>query len=144
GDEAGNARTTRDGFQSASQESSTFERLLAASCGGGGSCVLVGERGAIVRTTNGSVAGKQTLPSGADLRSVSCPSASACYAVGRNGVIMTSADGGATWTRSGGDAAASNLATNFGWNYESVGGATIGSLDLAAASCPSATACVAV
>ncbi|TMM07989.1 MAG: hypothetical protein E6G00_13415, partial [Actinobacteria bacterium] len=78
-----------------------------------------------------------------DLSSVSCPSATACYAVGRHGLIVTSADAGATWTSSGRDVAASNLATNFG-NNGAFGGATIGSLDLAGTSCPTTTACVAV
>jgi photosystem II stability/assembly factor-like uncharacterized protein len=142
GDETGNIYTTQDGFQSASSGSGIYTRIMGGSCGGGGNCVLVAELGAIVHTVNGTVVDQPNLPSGADLLSVSCPSASACYAVGRHGLIVTSTDGGAHWARSGADAAASNLRTNRGGNgWE---GTTIGSLDLAATSCPTATACVAV
>jgi phosphatidylinositol-3-phosphatase len=142
-DEGGIPYGTQDGFQSTTAGSGEFNRLFGASCAGGGNCVLVGERGAIIQTSNGSESGSQELPGGADLLSVSCPAASACYAVGRHGVIVRSTDGGATWTSGGRDVAASNLGTNFG-NNGAFGGATIGSLDLAGASCPTATSCVAV
>jgi photosystem II stability/assembly factor-like uncharacterized protein len=149
-DEGGSYYSTSDGFQSISHESGAFGRfgfvfgrLLGAGCvPGGGTCVLVGDLGLIGRDTNGTLSNQPNVPSGVDLSSVSCPSASACYAVGRGGVIMRSADSGASWTRSGADAAASNLSTRRG--SLAGGGTTIGSLDLASTSCPTATACVAV
>ena len=143
GDEHGGSFPTSDGFQTATQQGFTSEPLLGASCVAG-ACVLVGMRGQIVRTAGPNLVETQTLSGGFDLHGVSCPSASACYAVGRGGVIVTSDDAGTKWTRSGADSAASNLATNFGFNFESYGGQTIGSLDLAGASCPTASSCVAV
>ncbi len=53
-----------------------------------GTCVAVGDAGAIEVVSGGHVVGAATSPSGQPLYNVSCPSSDACVAVGKSGTIL--------------------------------------------------------
>jgi photosystem II stability/assembly factor-like uncharacterized protein len=62
--------------------------------------LVVGERGTILRTTDGGETWTQVnWPARGTLLSVQFTSDNECWIVGRGGVILRSSDGGRTWAR---------------------------------------------
>lgn len=74
--------------------------LLLDAAQAGQALIVVGERGAIARSTDHAVSW-QPVSSGvrAPLTAVSFANASRGWAVGHDGLILTSVDGGATWSK---------------------------------------------
>jgi photosystem II stability/assembly factor-like uncharacterized protein len=139
-----------------------FATLRAVSCPDMGTCVAVGDSGAVVRTID--AAHTWTVPSSrtlAGLNGVSCATASQCVAVGSGGTVLRSADSGATWMRAAsGTRSYLSAVSCVDASCVAVGeagtilrsddaGATwtprppVGSITLLAVSCASATTCAA-
>src|SRR2546426_1164014 len=73
--------------------------LWGASCADVSHCVLVGDAGTALVTTDGGlswISGASRTVS--NLLGVSCPTAMICFGVGDVGVILRSADSGSTWS----------------------------------------------
>ncbi|MDQ1746180.1 MAG: hypothetical protein QOD07_443, partial [Frankiaceae bacterium] len=110
------------------------EDLQAVSCAPAGSlagdtCVAVGDRGAVLASTDGgatwAVTGNGTTPfTTAGLEGVACPDTGVCLAVGTAGTVLALTNSGGTWSA----AALASPTTQL----------------LSGVACPSSTACVAV
>lgn len=92
---------SRDGGANWTVQTVGSRRLRAVSCARNGVCVAVGEKGAIVTSTDdGTTWQGRVLRSGVWLNGVSCPSAGLCVAVGglTDGLVLKSTDGGTSWS----------------------------------------------
>src|SRR2546428_7409967 len=73
--------------------------LSGLSCPAVSDCVLVGDAGTTLTTTDGGfswLSGRSGT--GTNLKDVSCPTVMICFSVGEAGVILRSADGGVNWS----------------------------------------------
>lgn len=102
------------------QVSNTNQNLLSVSCSSSNHCVVVGDTGTVLVTTDGSSWETKESGTSQQLNGVSCASDSFCIAVGDNNTVLRSTDGGNSW---------SNEST--------------GSADWQAVDCPSTSRCVA-
>src|SRR2546428_733094 len=140
--------------------------LWGASCADFSHCVLVGDAGTALVTTDGGlswISGASRTVS--NLLGVSCPTAMICFGVGDVGVILRSADSGSTWstqvsgtTNSLSGISCPNSATCFAVGRSGTirattnGGATWAKLNpnvaawsgFTSISCPSTTTCLAL
>ena len=84
-----------------SQISGTLIDLHGVACPSPSTCVAVGDKGTLLRSTDGGRTWRrQPNPSsgmGTYLSGVACPSPSTCVAVEGGGTILRSTDGGRTW-----------------------------------------------
>jgi photosystem II stability/assembly factor-like uncharacterized protein len=104
---AGSGATT--GEQAAQADANSVEARLAARSllldvqavpGAAGTLVAVGERGHVLKSTDGGGTWKQqAAPTRANLTAVQFVDAQHGWAVGHDEVILRTTDGGATWTR---------------------------------------------
>jgi hypothetical protein len=81
-----------------SQSSGTTNDLNTVACLSPSTCVAVGDRGTILRSTDGGSTWRRQ-PSGTtnDLDDVACLSPSTCVVVGDRGTILRTTNGGTTW-----------------------------------------------
>ncbi|MDQ6914659.1 MAG: YCF48-related protein [Actinomycetota bacterium] len=119
GAEGASVTATNGGASFAAKDPGTRNPLSSVSCTSATTCVGVGDRGTIVRTSNGGATAwtsqmgapdsdlsRVTCWSGhfcgfegmSSLTGMSCTDANVCFAVGSYGTIMSTADGGAAWT----------------------------------------------
>ena len=95
----GGSLSARPAAQAASSlTSGTTNALLGVACPRPSTCVAVGDRGTLLRSTDGGRTWRRQ-PSGTtnDLDGVACLSPSTCVAVGMAGTILWSTDAGRTW-----------------------------------------------